>query len=466
MLTFSLKRIVSSPTTRCGSPVPDVQEQKKTSPREVALDPSWCELFTRIYHLTPHLWPSQYPKLQFIAFICFLILILGRIVNIFVPLTFANIVVSRITKGQSNTSDFLYAPLSNLGGVYRAIYQSLVDTDKLLNLLAEPTEVVDAPDAKELVLKNGEVEFKNVSFSYDGITSALKNVSFKMPRGGRVRQWQEHNFTFPLPVLRPQARRRPHSDRREDIHTVTLSSLRHVIGVVPQYPVLFNASIGYNIAYGQHSMNSTPESTIVNAAQAAQMHERITSFPEGYETKVGERGVRLSGGEKQRLAIARTMVKNPRVLLLDEVTSALDSTTERGVLEGALGRLVNGRGCLSIARRLSTIKDAVMIVVLKEAQPPPRVVSSSLRAEMGVAFPISDDTSGAASYSGPLAFPATTSISNLSSVRSNPTGYARGASVTFDAGAINTPPRTGTPEPGSRRKVAQNFSQSFSFQLF
>jgi len=749
----------SGPTTRCASPVPDVQEQKKTSTREVALDPSWRELFTRIYHLTPHLWPSQYPKLQFIAFICFLILVLGRIVNAFVPLTLGAlvtifdtpgvapfpafgsspwpylltyvglrflsssgglgairdalwipimqysdrsmsmlsfnhilalslswhtkrktgellrildrgsavnrvgeligftvlpalvdvivalvvfvvrfevalgvvvgvvmvgymwasvvltryrtrirrqmndrdvvtrgihtdcllnyetvkyfggeeyeaqrygeaigeyqtferrvvlslnvlnlvqtliitsglligsiIVASRITKGQSNTSDFvvfityyaqLYAPLSNLGGVYRAINQSLVDTEKLLNLLAEPTEVVDAPDAKELVLENGEVEFENVSFSYDGITPALKNVSFKVPRGGRVALVGESGGgkSTILRLLYRFYDLKPGEGRilidGQDIRTVTLSSLRHAIGVVPQDPVLFNASIGYNIAYGQPSMDSTSQSTIVNAAQAAQMHERIMSFPEGYETKVGERGVRLSGGEKQRVAIARTMVKNPRVLLLDEATSALDSTTERGVLEGALGQLVNGRSCLSIAHRLSTIKNADMIVVLREgaiveqgshrellerdglfasmwaqqvsaseepktgaeydmddapvvdvpefetrssaaAVESPQVVSSSLRAEMGVAFPISDDTPGTASYSGPLAFPATTSTSNPASVRSNPTGHVHGASVTFDAGAINTPPRTGTPEPGSGRKVAQNFQR-------
>jgi ATP-binding cassette subfamily B (MDR/TAP) protein 6 len=139
---------------------------------------------------------------------------------------------------------------------------------------------------------------------------------------------------------------------------VTLSSLRHAIGVVPQDPILFNASIGYNIAYGQPSTIPPDENTIISSAQAAQMHDRIMSFPEGYETKVGERGVRLSGGEKQRVAIARTMVKNPRVLLLDEATSALDSATERGVLEGALGRLVDGRSCLSIAHRLSTIKGA------------------------------------------------------------------------------------------------------------
>lgn len=265
--------------------------------------------------------------------------------------------------------------------MYRAINQSLVDTEKLLDLLAQPAEVVDAPDAQELVLENGEVEFgkcstsasyplipslstENVTFSYDGIVPALKNISFKVPRGGRVALVGESGAgkSTILRLLYRFYDLRPGQGRilidGQDIRTVTLSSLRHAIGVVPQDPVLFNASIGYNIAYGQPSMTPSPESAIVDAAQAAQMHDRIMSFPEGYETKVGERGVRLSGGEKQRVAIARTMVKNPRVLLLDEATSALDSATERGVLEGALGRLVDGRSCLSIAHRLSTIKNA------------------------------------------------------------------------------------------------------------
>ncbi|KAG1727621.1 ABC transporter type 1, transmembrane domain-containing protein [Suillus lakei] len=515
----------SGPTTRCASPIPGVREPNKTTPREVAVDPSWRELFTRISRLTPHLWPSRYPKLQFIALICFLILVLGRIVNALLPLTLGAlittfdtpgvspfpafgaspwpylityvvlrflassgglaairdalwiplmqysdrsmtmlsfnhvlalslswhtkrktgellrildrgsavnrvgeligftvipalvdvcvalvvfvvrfepalgavvgvvmgsyiwasivltryrtrirrqmnerdvvtrgihtdcllnyetvkyfggeeyeaqryteaigeyqslerrvvlslnllnlvqtliitsgllvgslIVASRITRGQSNTSDFvvfityyaqLYFPLSNLGGVYRAINQSLVDTEKLLHLLNEPTEVVDEPDAKELVVTNGEVEFDNVSFAYDDQTSALAQHLLHSPP------------------------RRPCSPRR----------LRRAIGVVPQDPVLFNATIGYNIAYGQPSTTPPDENTIISSAQAAQMHDRIMSFPEGYETK--------------------DYGKNPRVLLLDEATSALDSATERWGFGGIMilkdGRIV------------------------------------------------------------------------------------------------------------------------------
>lgn len=534
----------SGPTTRCASPVPGVREPNKTTPREVAVDPSWRELFTRVSRIAPHLWPSRYPKLQFIALICFLILVLGRVVNAFLPLTLGAlittfdtpgvaplpafgsspwpylityvllrflassgglaairdalwiplmqysdrsmsllsfnhvlalslswhtkrktgellrildrgsainrvgeligftvipalvdicvalvvfvvrfepalgavvgvvmgsyiwasvvltryrtrirrrmnerdvvtrgihtdcllnyetvkyfggeeyeaqryteaigeyqtlerrvvlslnllnlvqtliitsgllvgslIVASRITRGQSNTSDFvvfityyaqLYFPLSNLGGVYRAINQSLVDTEKLLHLLNEPTEVVDGPDAKELVVSNGEVEFENVSFSYDDQTSALHNISFKVPRGGRVALVGESGAgkSTILRLLYRFYDLQPGSGRilidGQDIRTVTLSSLRHAIGVVPQDPVLFNASIGYNIAYGQPSTIPPDENTIISSAQAAQMHDRIMSFPEEYETKVGERdmGVRSKGLRLLRL---------------------------------------------------------------------------------------------------------------------------------------------------------------------
>lgn len=740
----------SGPTTRSASPVLGVREPTKTTPREVAVDPSWRELFTRISRITPHLWPSRYPKLQFIALICFLILVLGRVVNAFLPLTLGAlittfdtpgvapfpafgvspwpylityvllrflassgglaairdalwiplmqysdrsmsmlsfnhvlalslswhtkrktgellrildrgsainrvgeligftvipalvdicvalvvfvfrfepalgavvgvvmgsyiwasvvltryrtrirrrmnerdvvtrgihtdcllnyetvkyfggeeyeaqryteaigeyqslekrvvlslnllnlvqtliitsgllvgslIVASRITRGQSNTSDFvvfityyaqLYFPLSNLGSVYRAINQSLVDTEKLLHLLNEPTEVVDEPDAKELIVTNGEVEFDNVSFSYDNQTSALHNISFKVPRGGRVALVGESGAGKST-ILRLLFRfydLQPGSGRilidGQDIRTVTLSSLRRAIGVVPQDPVLFNASIGYNIAYGQPSTTPPDENTIISSAQAAQMHDRIMSFPEGYETKVGERGMRLSGGEKQRVAIARTMVKNPRVLLLDEATSALDSATERGVLEGALGRLVDGRSCLSIAHRLSTIKGADLIMVLKDG----RIVEQGSHRELlelnshfasmwADQISASEDPKTSAGYDvdddapvvdvpesetrstaveepividytqvvpaaieakpdapilfpvtddAPQMFPTTASTSDAPSIHSYPErsaipAHVQGASVTFDAKAT-TPPRTGSPEP-------------------
>jgi len=181
----------------------------------------------------------------------------------------------------------------------------------------------------------------------------LKNVSFKVPQGGRVVVIGEFGAGKST-ILRLLYRLYKPSEGRilidgQDIQTVTLSSLRNAIGLLPQNPVLFNASVGYNIAYGRPSMTPPPQSTIIDAAQAAGIHERIMNFPEGYETKVGERGVRLSDREKQGVSIARTMVKNPKVLLLD---GALDDATERTALE----RLVDGRSCLSISHRLDTIK--------------------------------------------------------------------------------------------------------------
>ncbi|KAG2052405.1 hypothetical protein BDR06DRAFT_957682 [Suillus hirtellus] len=758
----------SGPTTRCASPVPGVRESNKTTPREVAVDPSWRELFSRLSRIVPHLWPSRYPKLQFIAFACFFILVLGRVVNACLPfvlgalittfdtpgvvpfpafgsspwpyliayvvlrflassgglvafrdalwiplmqysdrsmsmLSFNHvlalslswhtkrktgellrildrgsainrvgeligftvvpalvdicvalvvfiikfepalgavvgvvmgsyiwasvvltryrtrirrlmnerdvnmrgihtdcllnyetvkyfggeeyeaqryteaigeyqslekrvvlslnllnlvqtliitsgllvgslIVASRITKGQSNTSDFvvfityyaqLYFPLSNLGGVYRAINQSLIDTEKLLHLLNEPTEVVDAPDAKELVVSDGEVEFDNVSFSYDDQTSALHNISFKVPRGGRVALVGESGAgkSTILRLLYRFYDLQPGSGRilidGQDIRTVTLSSLRRAMGVVPQDPILFNASIGYNIAYGQPSTTPPDESTIISSAQAAQMHDRIMSFPEGYETKVGERGVRLSGGEKQRVAIARTMVKNPKVLLLDEATSALDSATERGVLEGALGRLVNGRSCLSIAHRLSTIKGADVIMVLKDGRIVEQgshrellelnglfasmwadQISASENPKAPAGYDLDDDApvvdvpesetrstaveepvavhspqvvpaslsaqpsariSFPVSEDLPQTFPTTVSMSDSPSTHSHPErsaipAHVHGANVTFDANAT-TPPRASSPEP--RRALSthniQRLARKISF---
>ncbi|KAH7915239.1 hypothetical protein BJ138DRAFT_178160 [Hygrophoropsis aurantiaca] len=283
------------------------------------------------------------------------------------------IVTNRIIQGRSTTSDFvvfiayfaqLYAPLNNLGYVYRSINQSLVDTERLLKLLAEPTEVNDNPNAPDMVVEQGEVEFENVSFSYDNRTTALQNISFKVPAGSSVALVGESGAgkSTILRLLYRFYDLGPGEGRilidGQDIRDVTQSSLRAAIGVVPQDPVLFNTTIAYNIGYGK--FDATPAETEA-AAQAAQMHDRIMSFPDGYETKVGERGVRLSGGEKQRVAIARTLLKNPPILLLDEATSALDTSTEKDI-QKALQNLQKGRSSLSIAHRLSTIASADMYV--------------------------------------------------------------------------------------------------------
>lgn len=264
----------------------------------------------------------------------------------------------------------LYGPLNQLGYIYRSVNQSLVDTERLLALLNEPTEVNDKPNAPDLIVTDGEIEFDNVNFSYDHRNTALNSVSFKVPKGSSVALVGESGAgksTILRLLYRFYDLREGEGSIRidgQDIRDVTQKSLRQAIGVVPQDPILFNSTIGYNIGYGK--IGSTPEE-IEEATNSAQMHDRIMSFPDGYNTKVGERGIRLSGGEKQRVAIARTLLKNPPILLLDEATSALDTSTEKDI-QKALQNLVQGRSSLSIAHRLSTISSADLILVLKEGQ--------------------------------------------------------------------------------------------------
>ncbi|KAG8890731.1 hypothetical protein FRB98_006235 [Tulasnella sp. 332] len=299
------------------------------------------------------------------------------------------IVASRIVNLTSTASDFvffitylaqLYGPLNMLGSLYRAINQSMVDTEKLLTLLNEPTEVNDKPGAPDLVVTDGAITFENVSFSYDKKTTALHDVSFTVPKGHSVALVGESGGgkSTILRLLFRQYDLQQGEGRilidGQDIRDVTQSSLRKAIGVVPQDSVLFNASIVYNIGYGKFGSS---QEEIENAAQAAQMHDRILTFPDGYETRVGERGVRLSGGEKQRVSIARTFLKNPPILALDEATSALDTATEKEI-QKALQNLLSGRTSLSIAHRLSTISSADIILVLKDG----RVVESGSHEDL------------------------------------------------------------------------------------
>ncbi|KNZ56230.1 hypothetical protein VP01_2461g1 [Puccinia sorghi] len=245
----------------------------------------------------------------------------------------------------------------------------VTDADNLMKLLAEPKEIQDRPTAKTILKAKGTIEFDHVGFSYDGKSSALEDISFTVPAGSSVALVGESGsgkstilrllFRFYDPTVG--------SIKLDgvDIRDLTQESYRSQIGSVPQDAALFNDTIRYNIGYGAIGVkpDGPTMEDVVEAANAAQIHNRIMSFPDGYETRVGERGVRLSGGEKQRVAIARVMIRNPPVILLDEATSALDTTTEREIQE-ALQKLGQGRTTVAIAHRLSTIVNSDIILVI------------------------------------------------------------------------------------------------------
>ncbi|KAI9342961.1 hypothetical protein BD770DRAFT_476083 [Pilaira anomala] len=282
-----------------------------------------------------------------------------------------------VSRGQLTAGDFvsfnvymmqLYTPLHFFGTYYRMIQQNFIDMEKMFDLFEVQESVKDVEGAKELNVTDGHVEFQNVSFSYDNRQTALKQISFSIPKGATVALVGPSGGGKST-ILRLLFRfYDPDSGHiyidGQDISKVTQSSLRKNIGVVPQDTVLFNDTILYNIRYGD--VNATDED-VYNAAKAAQIHEKILSFPDGYETKVGERGLRLSGGEKQRVAIARTILKNPSIILLDEATSALDTTTERYIQE-ALAHMTKDRTTLVIAHRLSTIVNSDLILVIKDGK--------------------------------------------------------------------------------------------------
>ena len=258
----------------------------------------------------------------------------------------------------------LYQPLSFFGFVYREIKQGLIDIEEMFDLLGEPEEVADAPGARGLVVDGGRIEFDGVAFGYDARRPILRDVSFEIPAGRT------------LAIVGPSGAGKSTVGRLlfrfyeadggavridgQDVRTVTQASLRAAIGIVPQDTVLFNDTIDYNVAYGRP--DATP-AEVERAARLARIHDFIVSTPDGYRTVVGERGLKLSGGEKQRVAIARTVLKNPPILVLDEATSALDSATEREIQHN-LRELARGRTTLCIAHRLSTIVDAHEILVL------------------------------------------------------------------------------------------------------
>lgn len=282
-----------------------------------------------------------------------------------------------VHKGTQTIGDFVFInallmqlsiPLNFIGSIYREVRQGLTDIEAMFDLLDVPQEITDAPSAKALVVDKGAIEFNQVEFSYDTNRQILKGITFKVPAGKTVA------------IVGPSGAGKSTISRLlfrfydvqqgaitidgQDIRTVTQKSLRKAIGMVPQDTVLFNDTIAYNIRYGRPDAT---DAEVKQAAEMAQINHFIEQLPDGYQSMVGERGLKLSGGEKQRVAIARTLLKAPPVLILDEATSALDTATEQEI-QHALDIVSRGRTTLVIAHRLSTIINADEILVLKDGR--------------------------------------------------------------------------------------------------
>jgi len=272
----------------------------------------------------------------------------------------------------------LYLPLNFMGMIYREIKQALIDIDDMFRILGQNPEIADRPGAAPLAVAGGTVRFEDVRFAYNPERPILRGVTFEIPAGQTVAVVGPSGAgksTLSRLLFRfyePQAGRI--SVDGQDIAAVTQASLRAAIGMVPQDTVLFNDTIGYNIRYGRADAT---DAELREAARLAQIDRFVSGLPEGYDTPVGERGLKLSGGEKQRVAIARTILKAPPILVLDEATSALDSFTEAEI-QSALDRVSRGRTTLVIAHRLSTVVNADAILVLDHG----RIVERGSHAEL------------------------------------------------------------------------------------
>ncbi|MHA6643257.1 ABCB family ABC transporter ATP-binding protein/permease [Mesorhizobium sp. A623] len=298
-----------------------------------------------------------------------------------------------VSRGTQTVGDFVFinamlmqlaVPLNFIGFIYREIRQGLTDIEQMFDLLDVPQEVVDRPDAKTLAVSTGRVEFRDVHFAYDPNRQILKGISFEVPAGKTVA------------IVGPSGAGKSTISRLlfrfydvqqgsvlidgQDVRGVTQESLRAAIGMVPQDTVLFNDTIAYNIRYGRVDAS---EDDVRQAARLAQIDPFIERLPDGYRSMVGERGLKLSGGEKQRVAIARTILKAPPILILDEATSALDSHTEQEI-QAALDLVSKGRTTIVIAHRLSTVISADEIIVLKDGQITERGTHAALLREKGL----------------------------------------------------------------------------------
>lgn len=300
---------------------------------------------------------------------------------------------SEVKNGHLTVGDFvalnafvlqIYLPLNFLGFAYREIKIALVNMEQMFSLLDAPQEVQDLPNASELICNHGAISFKSISFHYDDRRPILKDISFEVPAGKTVAIVGSSGagkstisrllFRFYDPIAGQIL------IDGQDIKIVTQDSLRRLIGIVPQDTVLFNDTIRYNIAYGRPLAS---DEEIIEAAKAAQIHEFILSLPEGYSSMVGERGLKLSGGEKQRVAIARTFLKKPKIFLFDEATSALDTRTEKEI-QKSLENLSQNHTTLIIAHRLSTVVHAHEILVLEGGQIAERGSHQQLLAQGGL----------------------------------------------------------------------------------